>query len=302
MSELHLPCKYVSREIGTDPELKKIFFEDHDLVNQTTEIIEIAHDRPRRVSPTQAALEQEMGLRESAQRVLAALACSACQLRDECTVKQKLEEHASLYALFEKAVQHFTRHATGPDWLQQGRRQRAEYPDIGSFQDAARNEGFLPFSLLGAGVDIEPEKYTLTRNQLPELDNISIIKDDASLPGVRLTTKNHNFIVVDAREVVGLDDHLPNPEELRVLYGKFLGRIIEETPEGVPHILEPDNTMQKVISQTETGRVDELRMSGKNRFYITIHRAENYIRIVLLGIHGGDASTQSKFIASLLRT
>lgn len=313
MKTTHEPCQYVAAEIGKDPNA------DVELLRQLPDVTaEIVGEIAVGALATLHRVSVEPPGRY-AEPALKALACSACRLAGVCPVQERLQEDAQRFATMLAFARVFLERGytelAGADWLDSGRRRRTGIdmeealegePQIAHPEDETNILTLIDIDDLRKSVgdlwirEASPRVYT--KAKLPEIQNISAIAEDKPLMGLVMMTRNDSqFVVVDARDSVNFTESPLSEREFANLCAKLVGRMVETGEDGKPLILSPDNTMQKVIARVDGGMVCEIRMSGKNRLYLTVCPEEDgSTRIVLLGAHGGDAATQGKFINTIL--
>lgn len=158
-------------------------------------------------------------------------------------------------------------------------------------------------------------------DEFPELKSLTAIEQRVklgrSLPGTRIKFEGddaRSYDVYDATSAVDFKGEPLSREDNGIILEKLYDRIHEVDAKGQAQIAHPDGTMQKPLHKGKsTGLVPnlyELRMNGKNRLYFTYEAANtdtedsrtklksgtNSGRIVILGGHGGDVTTQSDFL------
>lgn len=142
------------------------------------------------------------------------------------------------------------------------------------------------------------------KRDLPELANVERIPYDAPIPTDIITTATgKTYIIHDATDALGIKNK-QSGQEYAVLCAKFTNRLNELNANGQPQIMQPDSKMQKVIRQGDGSTTQEMRMSGKNRFYFKLTPLSQdpnnpnspLARIVVLG----DEKTQQRFIDAIV--
>lgn len=157
--------------------------------------------------------------------------------------------------------------------------------------------------------------------ELPSLANLTAVEQRAklgrSVPGTRIQFEGdeaRTYDVYDATAVVDFKGEPLSREDNGIILEKLYDRIHEVDAKGQAQIAHPDGTMQKPLhkgrSTSLVPNLYELRMNGKNRLYFTYEAADTHAedtrtrlksgtnsgRIVILGGHGGDVSTQNDFL------
>lgn len=293
----HGACTYVEHEIGTSPDADVNDLQDFPTVtNQITDNIEAVYARSPRPLPGQ-----------SAKAALTSLGCATCRFVMDCPVREQLEVRASHYNLLVRVVYGLTDLLRSPRWLTLARQQRTGV-DLDTYPDNTETGG--PHELIvndfreGVYAGVVDEGLVF-KSDLPEIEHIAAIAEDAPLPALPIVAEKngHKFLVIDATEALGSKDAPLSDEDEGILYAKLLGLISAPGMNGESQIMSPDGIQQKLIGRVAEGMLYEIRMSGKNRLYITLHAGsgdEDLTRIVILGGHGGDAATQRKFIDRIL--
>jgi hypothetical protein len=292
MSELHPPCSFVAKEIGDGLDADPSILDEHpEVVSDIIDQITAAHVR--------SADELDLHSFRPGARAVQELGCATCQIAETCNVKAVLGQYGARDWVATAVVEAALDFNNSPYWLTRAREQRTGYPaeelkrstllEPGYLEAAARHfNGQIHF--VHSGIRIVGSEQ-VTERDLTEVTTTLLV-----------SSLGHRFTVVDASNEVGFKEQpLPHPE-YDILAAKFLGRLVEVGPDGQPQILSCDNIMQKCIRILKTGMLCELRMGGKNRWYFTVRHSpetdleEEFTQIVILGSHGGDAVTQSKFI------
>lgn len=301
----HEPCIYVSREIGSGPDADAALLRDIPGV-----AFEIA-----------LSMVKERDRLENHHKLLGSLAmsdvqCETCRIANDCRVREYLTGFSRIEEIGVAA-----REPQDIPWvITFGRLQRIrDIPPLTQLASDLRMIHRQPEGTETVEIDVQKVResrggISLDRTakppqykgeDLPEIIPFAAIEPDATFIGTPLTTEaGHRFEFVDASNAIHFKGPQPSENELAVLCGKFLGRMVEVGPDGRPLLLAPDNTMQKVISTLPGGAVlCEMRMSGKNRLYFTVVQSapDEPVRVVFLGAHGGDAGTQRDFINVALR-
>lgn len=295
----HSPCEPIAEQVGTPP--------DEDLFGNFREEFEgIANN----LIAGNVRGGQELSNGVAAERALSWLGCDACELSQVCTTKKALEESVRVGKENTALEEKISMLGSGPRWLSAARLHRAgtdpetvrqNIADIETTK-AAMATGELDIDNLLAGVENWPDK-TYSKSELPELQGIKKLPDDVELDGHKIAVNEHVFTVVDASDALGLGGNIRR-EGYSILCDKLIQRMGEKDASGNPQILKSDEIMQKALRQLKGGRLDEMRMGGKNRMYFTVTSEGldegTAARIVILGTHGGDASNQEKFLGTLL--
>jgi len=295
-------CAPVGDEFGTpaSPELL-----------QDPEFKEVVEEMSANLIAAHAIVAEDLESGEAAGRALKSLGCVACELSTVCTVRETLTERAEsgreTQAILDKAKMI----SNAPTWLKAARFNKSGMTpgdiqtlltDNNAAAEAMEN-GVLD-RLIGDATN-KPLKPT-TKDEIPEVAGVSVVPKDKPLRTDEITNKHgQKFVVVDAtnqnypRENVTAESRA----EYGILTAKLVDRMNALGPDGKPLVLTPDNKMQKQLRHTGSGSVYEIRMRGKNRLYISVtpspeNTTDAVARIVILGAHGGDASTQRAFIDS----
>lgn len=246
---------------------------------------------------------------EAAKEAITTLGCDACRLSGVCIVKGLLEDKVEKGHTESELARHATMLDSAPQWLAAARLSRSGadpaqlYAATQSVESTKRAlaTGTLNLEDLLAGVTNETEGLA-TKADFPELNEFAGVDPDKKIEMQRLAAENGNvFLVADASDAVGFKGEPLGAAEYGILTGKLLERMLQPGGDGrTPQVLSPDNTMQKVLTTTGNGHLDEIRMSGKNRLYATVAPLnDGTVRIIILGNHGGDASTQRAFLKKL---
>lgn len=260
-----------------------------------------------------AVLAEDLNNGEAAGRALKALGCAACELSQACTVRETLEERQEIGREGQAILDKATMIAGAPTWLKAARFNKsgmsaADVQSLLTDDEAAAQamqEGVLD-RLVGE-VTNKTLKPTSKEN-LPEVADISAVPEGKPLRTDEVTNKHgQKFVVVDAtnQDYPRANVTEGSRAEYGILTAKLVDRMNALGPDGMPLVLSQDHVMQKRLRHAGSASVYEIRMSGKNRLYASVTPApENtegaVARIVILGVHGGDASTQRKFIDSSL--
>jgi len=150
-------------------------------------------------------------------------------------------------------------------------------------------------------VDSSAKPFIRKKEELPEITHIAAISPDDKLEElIYATSDGRRIAVIDASDALKVPVDTRESTEYRNLLGKLLLRTTSAASNGEPQIYTADNKMQKVIARVDGGFIFEIRMAGKNRLYGTISvppkDTEQLPRIIILGGHGGDSTTQRRFI------
>lgn len=292
-------CIPVSNEIGTPPDIALMV--DPDFNQEMKEVAD-------RVESTHTWQTNELDNGEAAQRAITTLGCDACKLSEVCVVRSTLGDKVEAGKENGDLQESLTMLASAPRWLAAARLGKtntdtAELRSIISDTERTKTalaDGTLDTQKLLAGIENHPEGL-MGKANLPELAGIDSIDANTQFEAQRIETENGNqFIVIDASAAVGFKEKPLTSGEYGVLATKFLDRLTELDQTGQPQILNPDNTQQKVVRNTTVGHIDEVRRGGKkDRLYVSIAPASEAVgettRLVILGDHGGDYSTQDAF-------
>lgn len=293
-------CTPLAIEIGEPPELALMLDPGFEQEMQAV---------ANRVQWENARDDNELDTGRAAKRAIAAMGCDACKLSGVCVVRTKLEDKIESGKTEMSLERTATMLAAAPQWLAAARINRsgvdpAALHETISDRERAKKalaDGTLDAAVLLAEVTNETEGL-VTKQDLPELSGFAGVDPDKKVELQRLATDNGDvFLVADASNMVNFRSAPLPGAEYGVLAGKLLERMAQRGQNGKPQVQSPDNTMQKVLRATAIGHFDEIRMSGKNRLYATVtpDPEQNLTRIVILGNHGGDASTQQAFLNKL---
>jgi hypothetical protein len=297
------PCEPVRVEFG-DPLDRGLLYDTalEDVHMEIANNIEASH--------AQTATYLEDGT--AANRAIQALGCTACDIVTTCPVREILEQKATLgqeRLNIEKLAHEIVE---APRWLKVARQHNGiitseRMEQIISDTDVAREaleDGTID-AYLGS-IRSSKKIGTMTKADLSEISDIPAIDEHELLDAYEIrTAAGHTFTVIDASLNNDRRDNVSeeNRREYGILCTKFVARLSQVGQNDSPLIMHQDQIIQKTIMQLGDGRIDELRMSGKNRFYVSIKKQPEgsgvVARIVLLGSHGGDASTQRKFINTI---
>jgi hypothetical protein len=293
-------CVPLALEIGEPPELALML--DPDFAQEMQGVAD-------RVQWENARGGNEFDTGKAAERAIATIGCDACKLSGVCVVRTKLEDKVESGRTETGLERTATMLAAAPQWLAAARINRSG-ADPNALRETINDreqtkkalaDGTLDATELLAGVANETEGFA-TKQDLPELSGFAGVDPDQKIELQRLVADNGDiFLVADASSTVNFRGEPLPPTEYGILTGKLLERMTHRGQDGKPQVQSPDNTMQKVLRTTPTGHLDEVRMSGKNRLYVTVtpDQEQNLTRIVILGSHGGDAATQQAFLNKL---
>lgn len=297
-------CAPVGAEFGTPP--------NQELLNDPNiaEVIEEVGDRLGAAHPTNSYAGNETVRRgQEAALAIKAIGCTACELSNTCAVQTNLEERVSLGQKTANILEKTEMIGNAPTWLSAARLQtsgmtskdiRTLVTDWGAAQEAIQDGTLDRF----IGATTNRAAKPVIKAQLPELAAIGSIPKDKPLRSDIVTVKTgKTFTVVDASVDHGSKDSITDEsrKEYGILCAKLVERMGSDDRSGDPQIFHQDQKMQKTIRRLGDAELYEMRMSGKNRLYFTVTKTPDdesgsIGRIVILGAHGGDASTQRKFI------
>ncbi|HKU19134.1 MAG TPA: hypothetical protein VJP80_07785 [Candidatus Saccharimonadales bacterium] len=253
-------------------------------------------------------LRQRHGMEtgEAAAAAIQSLGCAACRLEGVCMVQSYLAERVSVGQENAEYKAMLTMFEQSPPWLTAARINRTNM-SLDDFETITSTPEQLQSALASGSLSLEQLKAdvnnrlgnTYHKADLPELAAIKKIDSQTTIESTEIVTKNGDaFTVVDASEAVGFKEHPLSAAEFGILTEKFLHRIVQPDKTGKPQILSSDGIMQKPIRKVGGQQMFEVRMGGKNRLYFTVTPGKDGqpTRLTILGSHGGDASTQRKFI------
>jgi len=267
------------------------------------------------IEAANARKSQEIDTGDAASRALASLGCTACEISGECAVKEMLQDRAEQGSEKTEISNQATMTDEAPLWLKAARFNNMgvkpeRFIELATDTDqtrAALKSGEINTEQWLGGVENQLNNRYV-KSQLPEIQKIGTVNERREFEAHELlTAAGHRIEVIDTSQP-------PNPDpnqitdgsrsEYAILCSKLLSRITEVGQDGLPQIMKQDQIMQKTIGKVKGGRIDEIRMSGKNRLYFTIVDDPNgdsntLARIVILGTHGGDQTTQARFINSI---
>lgn len=252
----------------------------------------------------------------AARAATASLGCNTCKLAG-CEVNTALQERSTddqLRPIAETRLdQKVMMLAAAPEWLTKVRVSRfceAHKVEPTALRQLAKDPELLAEAISSGDLDELMAGVTnrfqglVTVRDLPELSSIQGLKADKELEAHLLTADNGTSVaVVDATEATDFRGEPASKKGYGIVADKLLSRITETGADGRSMLLHPDNTMLKVLHRTPSGgTVCEVRKSGKDRLVVHIQPAteENPIRVVILGNHGGDASTQRDFLDRMI--
>lgn len=299
-------CPPVSDLFGDEPVLARELMTDPSApsaVADATEQLSWAHAR--------GPEDVETGTAQRA--ALRTLGCEACVLAG-CQVAEALDTQATTAESEVPILRVVDQLLSAPTWLKAARarafgedRMKSLADNRSAVREAIKSGNLDPVELLG-GVE-SAFLGTADARSFPELAGINTVSDPQNplerhliQPGER---SKPPVEVIDATSAIPQTVDPAPREEQGVMTQKLLGRIVNVDKEGQPLILDPDNTMQKVLRTQPggPGKLCELRMTGKNRMYVSVTPPKDGepTRVIILGSHGGDEATQNAFINALLK-
>jgi hypothetical protein len=247
---------------------------------------------------------------DAARETTVDLGCRACTTAICCPVRKILEDRIETgyrNTQIEEAAYMITE---APEWLKRARVQVGKGSEwwrtlaessVEDVKTRLQSNEISSTDLL-AGVTNQIVNI-LGADEVPEIRNMSCLKQNSLLEEHRIRTSGGTFTVIDATAAIDIGVSPAAKAEYNTLLEKLLRKMIEVDARGNSQILDPDGKIQKILKgQPERpGKIHEIRMNGKNRLYISVNTTCDYPRIVILGSHSGNQDTQKRCIDTLLR-
>ncbi len=252
-----------------------------------------------------------------ARTVIKRLGCSTCASADICLVGDILENRA---AIGERATAYndvISMLVNAPIWLKNLRLKLTGPPPP---KDEEINEESLTEPQRRLANVLNEPLNPKTIGDMPSIKAIDGINKKEPIQGYRIkwlpssdessqekgSQRKGEAEVYDARDLIpGIRRFTLGEKESNILFEKLVEQITQIDSNGHPQIETPDHNITKIIKRWNgEGRLIEVRMSGKDRLYITVEKSRKpdipITRIVIIGEHGGNDDTQRDFLAALL--